>query len=860
MTDLEINKMAQELAKEYDLEYEFCQLYLEDFTNIFQNVFHFTRKDIESYVNRLFSLRNEEAIEYFDRIFQQYCALQASNKDLTEKEAYDRRNFARTIIKKAYEYLVEDGEQLKDVFFEALKQAEQFGIDPYKISNKSTFRRLSDERLTEILNTLLENVYVDTNIEKEFHLFENMEDFKQLFEDCSSQIVQINHKKVQDILQVLSDFTFNKDTKTFYGNVDYIKMIRRSKSLLTQNVDTLKKTIDFLEENFVDKNDPSTKIALCKRVEENPSILLLSPEKVTQVKQELIKHGVDIETANKFCLNIDNLIEIDSITAKELENVGEVKNVLTFFFGEENARKALTKVEYIKTNPLVLKVLLQRATQEGLLEKLLKSPSALNNTFSNFSSTGNPGSDGGNSRTRREKQRGQEENFAAVPNALLNQYDYTSALSRLPETDKKYIEEVLSKLKGERKVAEKDPDEPKIPRGNSGGHGVGRPKKPLSLPQALAEQLANVDVSNMPLVYKIIKKFELAIDFKKKKPGYAEKKFHLDQVRKNCELALDIDVASEKMVEDKKLIKCFETVLQHIQYIADPANLDKLMDKIYNVKNSKSVTSVLLPKYFIDAHDYVKKVFDKYTKITQNHMKLTEDNESLFTDGRGFTLEQPWFAEVNILSYIFAIVGKEASKLYGDKIDLILKDDYPLFRKMQFSANPMLAYLLCDKFSRQAEDIMHKLEARVQAKAELVEAAEANMMCDYNTLQYEKIQLSIWYKFLEYLDKSSLAYSAYNWFKQIKGARVKDEEENGEQVKALYFDNEKGYALRYVKPELPQSTLYRLQHPSTVFKDFKILDDNGDSGENKIIRMDNEHVSHDIATSKIFGGGDGEGK
>ncbi len=671
------------ISQENKLDYDFVELYFEELEKIFKTSFCFTEKKLLENVTKIFKSNNEEAVMYFYEIFQKYSTLLTSSKDLTETEKIYRKQSAEKIVTKALELYKNDNKRIRQEFFDALKEAESYGIDPYKISNKTTFKNLTVESFKKSLYALVEETYIDTNTNKEFRLFEEMEDVKAMFEECSSEACKFNAEAIQNVLELLSNFTYDKEHNVFYGNVNYVNMIRKCKGILTQPLSKLEDTMAFLELYFVDEKDPSSKIDLLKKIDEDPAILLLSPDKVTDLEKKLISLGLSEEKAKAFCFNKDNLIQINGISQQNMSNLGLVKDTLEKYLDKESVLDALTRFEYIKTNPVVLDIIFKRAIEEGVYANLLQKPSALTTFAGESKLPSTTPFENHNSRRKSNltlKSLKDRINLTDDEKMILQKQ-----MSRLSEKDKEYVESVINKLKNkdeskttsEQTISRKRGTATENTNKDSNGNSSNKTKTSRFkyIDDELLQNISKIESNQeMSSAQKILDISELCLD-KVYGNGFSRRFLKSDELRKNIERQIKCEEMAKLIADDESLLSSFNEIVSHITKIMtnnfpielyETADIQKyVLPDNYLMSVAKAETTAKLCEEISSLANQISRYNDKILHSKYELYKTKNDKNNLF-----FKFNQIFFNEANINLQLLEFVSqvRKAFKNHTDEI------------------------------------------------------------------------------------------------------------------------------------------------------------------------------------------------
>lgn len=344
---------------------------VEELERIFRNNFYLSEKEMEEEIVKILTSRDEEIILGLTDIFQKFVDndIEITSSD----EKFLRRDLAKRTIKNCVDLCTQLERKQIDNFCSVLKEAKKFGIDPHKLAIKENLRGASLKSFLEGLKILVEKEYVDFYTNEKLKIFEE-KDVKELFEKSASFACGVNEDRVEEVLAVLSDFAYDKENERYFARPE--SFIRKAKSLLKFPVKRLEENINFLTGYFVPKL--MTRKDLVKRIEESPSILLCSPEKVMEfeekfakcvfkiVKNEDFSEKIDDkvkyskEYAQNFAYNLDHFNLINSINKDGFNNIEKIAEVLVKNLGANNAIKCLHKIEVLSCSPDTLDCFLSK--------------------------------------------------------------------------------------------------------------------------------------------------------------------------------------------------------------------------------------------------------------------------------------------------------------------------------------------------------------------------------------------------------------------------------------------------------------------------------------------------------------------
>lgn len=354
---------------------EMLRYAVSEYERIFRKNFCLSEEEIRDAIVEIVSSFDESLVLKLTDIFQQFV-----DNDIKEYDEETRRKFAQRTIKYITEIYKDDGKFIIDNFIGVMKQAKQLNIDPFKIAVKTNIKNATTKTFDKSLTALIETKYEDLMTGKSYRLFE-LDEVKNIFEQCTTLISSLNEKRVQNTLDLLAGFSYDSESQSYF--ISPKELIKKSYSILREPVKNLERNIKFLEENFIDEEHSRKDLVM--RVAQSPSILLVSPKKITDFEEKLAENIFNIicdesysdktladedklqlavDEAKKYCYNLDNLLLIDSINKDGIENIAKTSEVLIKFLGADNALKCVTKPEILECDPSLLEVFLSCITLE----------------------------------------------------------------------------------------------------------------------------------------------------------------------------------------------------------------------------------------------------------------------------------------------------------------------------------------------------------------------------------------------------------------------------------------------------------------------------------------------------------------
>ena len=589
---------------------------VEDIKEVFSNKFYLTQKDLENIIIDIVSKCDEEVAENLSYIFLEFIENDIENFDIKK-----RRSFAKAAIKNCLDLYNSEVNQIQKDFFAVLKESKKYNIDPFRLAIKENLRRATVNSFNESLQALVFAEYNGIEKDKKEKLFEQS-DIKRLFEQCAGLASGVSEKCIQNILNTLSRFV--KDEKGNYI-VSPKFIVSKCLSLLDygtpKKIAKLEEMIYFLQENLVPYE--MTKRELVLRVADNPSVLLLTPEKVLNVENQLVEaihkivknpgfvgkvDDIDefaLEEAHKFSFNFDNFNEMRGVKQDRIDNLENICDILISNLGADNALKCITNMRILNTDTAVLDCFLTKlAIQEkelnlDLRKFFVENPyRCLNLLEEDDIGIKLAEKMGGHRRTRNIKAQDVPENIKAE--------DFKKKYNKLASPQKKKVDElsknILEEIEKDKKARKERQKQNKLEYENM-------------LVEGVLERLSKVKF-NTPYAY-ILSKYKMLLD-EKFGNGYAQKTYNIDEYIKYYSDMVDYN---QKFADMNEKVIDFADELEKIN--------STIIGKNANLTEVEAITKEFISKFGDFAKRFItfeKDEFVKCLKEPENRM-LTLDNK-----------------------------------------------------------------------------------------------------------------------------------------------------------------------------------------------------------------------------------------
>ena len=557
---------------------------IEDLKEVFSNKFYLTQKDLEGFIIDIVSNCDEEITENLSYIFLEFVENDIENFDIRK-----RRAFAKTAVKNCLDLYNKEINQIQNGFFGVLKEAKKYNIDPFRLAIKENLRGATADSFNETLQALVFAEFNGISKDKNEKLFQES-DIKRLFEQCAGLASGVSEKCVQNILNVLSRFV--RDEKGDYI-VNPRNIISKCLSLLDygtpKKLEKLESMIEFLQEKLVPNEMSKRELVL--RVAENPSVLLLTQEKVLGVENQLIGaiykivtnpnftgkiEDIDefvINEAQRFSYNFDNFNEMRALRQDRLVNLDNICDVLISNLGADNALKCITNMRILNTDTAVLDCFLTKLAVQEKESNLDLRKFFIENPYRclNLLEEENVGAIiaermGGHRRTKSVKA-------TDVPEGIKDE-DFKAKYSKLNATQKKKVDElsqnVLEEIARKRREAREKQKQNKFEYENLLVNGV-------------RDRLSTV-VFKTPYAY-ILTKYKMLLD-EKYGVGYAQKNYNIDDF---------INFYNEMVDTNEKFAEMNEKVIGFADEIGGIGKIE--ISENANLLAIKNITNEFMTKF-----------------------------------------------------------------------------------------------------------------------------------------------------------------------------------------------------------------------------------------------------------------------
>ncbi len=424
-----------------------------EITKILKKNFWLTEKELKKVIDNIYATGNEELALGLIDIYKRFAGY-----DIPGMEKERRQKLAKRAILSTYDCFVEATDATKERFFALLDEARALGVTPYSIALKSNFTQSSPLKFKQAVADLTQTEYQING--KTSTLFK-AEEIDSLFEDCATLAYGISSQKLQDVLDVLSEFSWDRQTKSYIA--EPVSMIRRCKGLVKANPLKLLDNIEYLYSRFTPS--PFSRADLVARVAISPSILLCNPENIKNFEKNLTAHLNDLVKTYKLKVSasyvnnmvsklsdIDKFTQIDKIDSQK---IAALKIVLVDNLGAENALECLTDFNILYSDPRVLNCLFATLSCEDLAtikngKKINKLEFLLKNTGSTLANNSSNGGISGPATPPQEKKKGVQRNTPKKidPNKFAKgNYSKAQSLYRnLSTSEKAEFDEIMQNL------------------------------------------------------------------------------------------------------------------------------------------------------------------------------------------------------------------------------------------------------------------------------------------------------------------------------------------------------------------------------------------------------------------------------
>lgn len=599
---------------------------VEELKNIFQKHFFFDDKLTREFISRIVIYCDEKATDELLLNFQHLADIDAYNDEtlknertqalalryqkcrdlsklnnakgeekrqklaeiLAEIDTLDRKRFAKTMVGKMIDLSLSskkaDHKASKD-FYPLLKNAKVLGIDPIKWVIKDHYRFADLDGFIDSMFALTQRKYIDSRKKTTFKLFD-IGEISEIF-TSASVVCKLRGERVQEILDVLGDFTYDTDTRSYI--IEPKDIVKKVKTILLSNVSELKNMIDCLKTRFV--TDKKSERKLLDRVALSPSILVCDIDKINHFENVLavtidgtiaryylqMEEDYGKKVAHKMCFDLDKFNAIDRLTEKDIEGLPKVAEVLVKHFGPKNAIVCLEDINFLKINDRLLDYLLgkleleERNGKTNLREYLFQNSGSVLNMLQEDSIPSS--SDKPKHTGEKREVKPQEEkslNIEALPNETTEE-DVAKAYARLNDEQKKLAEGIVDKVLEDSTIEEEEKqDEEKHPE--EWDFEVDKLKVIAHIQTITDEQIDTIckefeHKSYSDPFMEILDRFKALVDCQFS-GNVCEKSLFMDEVKKQYSAFvkyrdnLDLQLAGEFVDLNLSLMKSFEHLFQ----------------------------------------------------------------------------------------------------------------------------------------------------------------------------------------------------------------------------------------------------------------------------------------------------------
>ncbi len=389
---------------------------LKDIKGILKAHFCLTQDEVEAQILKICQSMDKTAtLQLFD-IIEEFSKNDIKNRVEINSSNVEwlasRHSFALTLLDNILEIFHNETDKLSEELIDCIREARRVNIDPFKFATKTNLRFASFDKFQETLNALTVTKYAslgDKSIIK-------TQEFSTLIEQCTTLASRLKAETVENILDLLSDFVYDKNSKSYLADVG--RMLKVCPSLLLIDEETFLDTLATIEQEFIQKRN-MTRLEVVSRIARTPSILATSTKvieatqsslekQITKLlaKSKLVKsdeRSIMSQTiANNIVFNLDNFTQLTSI--KAADNFGQMADTLEHFLGTDNAISCMQNLSILKRDPAVvsyvLAVLSADKDSEILRADFVNNPTKY---FENYEGASSSTTGMEIERTRREK-------------------------------------------------------------------------------------------------------------------------------------------------------------------------------------------------------------------------------------------------------------------------------------------------------------------------------------------------------------------------------------------------------------------------------------------------------------------------
>ena len=336
---------------------------IDQLTIIFRDHFQFNDSEIEGFINQILHYNDQNLIEALAGIMREFIS--GHNSKLNKKE---RSILAKEIIENCLDIYSNENVLINQQFVRVLQMAKTQSIDIYRFAIKTNIRSANIEKFSKSLYALCKKRYFDKNTNSFDTLFKQ-EEVASVINDCAYIACKLNENNIQNVLSLLSDLTFDKETNKYIVNPK--ALIKKNKSLLLVNPKRLEENIKFIkalgQSQGLNKNQILNEIIL------SPSILTINHNKLAEFelvyKAGLLKILPNNAESDRYAQKIAHetaysFSKLNTIQNIKLDNIEKNITTLERFIGKENTIGFSKNLSFLAKNPKFVEYLMLRASQE----------------------------------------------------------------------------------------------------------------------------------------------------------------------------------------------------------------------------------------------------------------------------------------------------------------------------------------------------------------------------------------------------------------------------------------------------------------------------------------------------------------
>ena len=363
---------------------------IESYIPFYKKYFCFTDTEIEALITRLISTHDQDLILNLLELYENFVNEESEIFDFDE-----RQRLAKKAVNLSIEVYSNEKEKALQEFKNILKDARSLGIDPIKLVNKTNMTKASFDSYCKCIDALQGQLYTDPILKTKFSLIDSDDDqsgsLVDFIEQCTTVICKMNQENVQEVINLLAEFFYDKDSGTYIMQAK--NAVLKVKTLLTTSPEKLKENMDFFEEVFASPSISSVQIKTA--VSRCPSSLLISKNNLTgfmqafksnltsiidkanssseklSAKELMQMFGSQIEITDEdmktnsktymefiddvtktFCL--ENLGNIYTMNSENVSEMPKFSNVFIKPFGIKNSISCLQDFNFLSTDPDLL--------------------------------------------------------------------------------------------------------------------------------------------------------------------------------------------------------------------------------------------------------------------------------------------------------------------------------------------------------------------------------------------------------------------------------------------------------------------------------------------------------------------------